>query len=1488
MSRKTDRSSAESGATTQPRRRAGLRQLASAAVVIVLFAAVYALSVSNRLQETERHGLDALVQVTESVDDLLANSLKVVDSLTKPGFACEFFERQSHLTLADDATCEQVDEFTLEAKTHYERTRSRRGKQHTQKDPRYGLISDRTLDSHARGFTIDVCLISTSQISEPKESELAQTCTESVGKRRVHIDVNLDEVLDASTFGTAFESILVADRSSHVMVQHAPSALELFQPPGHHIEHQALGVSIGSLTKLMGSDSDDKDDKSSQTADSATTLVSKVELAGARYTLMCQPLDLEAASRQLLVANAMDGAQGSFRVCGLINGGSSLRDSLEVASPLVMAMLAFVLIGIITWPVVKLTTLRARERMHFVEVYVSMLATIAFLMVGTVFLLCTDRALMGNDATRARLAHIAQALEHNLINEFSDAREQLGKLDESLASLGDSWLEACSGTDQPVDQSRLCICDEQSSSEDDQNCSAYAGPNWRVTDILVEPRRDGLSGLARPDIYPFFSQVFLINLKNGMQLLKASARNANTPMVSVGKREYYQAVRDRELWSVENQGGDFFVQSFRSITTGEFSAALSARSVNQWRDIAGEIPKVEAREYDAGLGVAMAFTPLSLVNQVLAPGVSYAVIDNATGRALFHSDVRHATVENLFRDEGIADRLKAAIHARATVTFDGRYRTQANYVHVRPLADIPWTIVLFENASVSRTSSVEVLSQATLMVALHLLALGLLTGLYLANNGRETPSWIWPAAHWPHRDRIALFRGGCWWLVAYGLVSLTAVSIFEGPSLWWSLALPQAAVVVLLFAGAGKALKREYAKTLERLGRWVLMAALIGCFAVSAQSQQMWAQGIPRVTMAFLLLLVLVTLWAWRRDVVVAGAVRWSILVAAAIFIGVVWFADSPTWALWCLIAFFVCYLLMPLSSWRYRLRGYQLRAMLVWLVIAVPPAVGYFKIAHERELNVFQALEKSYTERARNFRQHALQDQFQKVEGGQGLFEGATSAQALTNRAMDLYSVEGVSRMCYLSYRRGGHDASSKASCPAKDAQADNLLTWFTHSLNRHFPIYNEMTRHARYIDTQIPDDAKSTENQEVEQLDDEAGGPAITRLEPEFLLPIGGALVLGAFVGLGLLWAWVAYGARRLFYGELDAHADSLTVEEIVEHDVRKHTVATLATRAQYAFITESTEAHDVYRLSSKRQLRKLEKIEGDRPLLCTHLGDALRDDALRRCVLGVLEKLSKLPHGRVIVLSSVPIAKTRSAVKDQRTEEDDHRLIEFPFENDGESARWRSILAEFESVDVSIRGGFSSRLAPKASLTQLPDRNWLNEELGAIAGLSSLMGTDYETTLTRPLTRREVVKEIGKRADWFYRSLWDNCSTDEKIVLTQLSREGVVNPRQVNAVRSLLARGLLRMDPVLKPINNSFGRYVASVFDAEEIDALESAGQTAGFNMRRVLMGLILLVLLFLWFTQRDVVDTWITYLGGIAVGMTSVLKIMDSLKGGASSR
>jgi len=170
-----------------------------------------------------------------------------------------------------------------------------------------------------------------------------------------------------------------------------------------------------------------------------------------------------------------------------------------------------------------------------------------------------------------------------------------------------------------------------------------------------------------------------------------------------------------------------------------------------------------------------------------------------------------------------------------------------------------------------------------------------------------------------------------------------------------------------------------------------------------------------------------------------------------------------------------------------------------------------------------------------------------------------------------------------------------------------------------------------------------------------------------------------------------------------------------------------------------------------------------------------------------------------------------------------------------------------------------------------------DWLARELGAMPVLGAMFDGDRW-----PATRREALEKIVEKADVLYRALWNACSDDEKLVLIQLSQENVVNPKQTLAVRRLLQRGFVYRDPVLQPMNQSFALFVSRALPPAEVAEWERRASGRRWEHTRwVLLGVLGVILLFLWATQRDVFNTGIALLSGAALGIPGLLKALEAL-------
>ena len=146
-------------------------------------------------------------------------------------------------------------------------------------------------------------------------------------------------------------------------------------------------------------------------------------------------------------------------------------------------------------------------------------------------------------------------------------------------------------------------------------------------------------------------------------------------------------------------------------------------------------------------------------------------------------------------------------------------------------------------------------------------------------------------------------------------------------------------------------------------------------------------------------------------------------------------------------------------------------------------------------------------------------------------------------------------------------------------------------------------------------------------------------------------------------------------------------------------------------------------------------------------------------------------------------------------------------------------------------------------------------------------------------------KVLFEIRLAAAPFYHAIWAACSRDEKLVLRQLVEEGVVNPRNARVTAHLLRTGIVRRDPVFRPMNTTFRSFILEDLQSDEILAWEHQGvglpwnsiATTMFTLVVALAGLVLL-------TWQQLVYDWIGYVPALAPAVPTVVKLFASIQRG----
>lgn len=1056
--------------------------------VLAIPAGGYAFYVIDQLREVEEQNLRTLAKAAGTVESLVKNFQSNVESLAgEPSYACEFQRRQSRLRLVRPQKCEDIaardaTDYTTEAR----------------------------IESGAEGLTFTVR--SNSERNNATEEDAAGAKNQDA----MVWAIRFDRVLSEIPFGRGMDVLLIADRSGRVVKQHPdPTA-----PPASSNVTGGLGdfsgvglsergVRIDDLKKIRPLEGETK--LSDELGYGST--IQTVLIADRGYRMLCQPLVLNLPDSEDRSAELQ-----SWVLCGLVEERQALQDALEVAPFLTVTLFALFFFSLFLWPVVKILTLSPRERFRFADVYLLLLGTWGALMLATILVVTLDTYGEIKDQAANGLEKLADEVEENLSAELGEIHSQLRAYDLDLNSKLTRWLEERDDGDPPRE------------------------PGSPPRYILPEEVVDRTSLLNR-DLpadadtgapgYPFFSSLYWIEPCSGQQIAKGAVRRKNTPRVDVSQRAYFQRVQEDRLWQLPgttDSSDRYYLQTDRSLTTGEFFAALSTTSVITDRPATadagavdadmrstlerywGEFAAPETTDPDASFqGVYQALlerhgrcgaTPqavtvmsgqlTSITHPVLAPGVGFAILDSA-GNVIFHSDERRAKFENFFEEVSEGEHLKSILRAGVASRLDTKYRAQPHQVFARPMQQLPWSVVTFLDDETLRTSFLESLMHSVMLMLAHLVLYFLATVVYLAFWGRSSPVWMWPYLS----DRASDYRWLAWMLMVLLLgVGLVLHNVNGTQLLWLGLLVP---VIPIAIASVGPMIRRQDRDA--RFVRNVIVAAAsvaaIVCLTVPIRQPEQLSLASTNSVLVVALLVV------WFPGVVYALArLRLTSNGSVSTVSG---------------------------GERRDALTAYIATAVLMWAIIATLPAYGYAKVAVNDQIGVLVKYENQAVARRIAAREDAIREYYLQVDMKQDYVGERLQLDQKDIYWFSMYWQRDESRI-----DADGTSGSQRELQPLQSSYPWREIAGF-------LPIYNETSRDMRYFQKAVvAEDARWTTDGaglvEYHVADGPRGKQYRLHSRPTMEFPaLGKPTTLAAVLMFITIFLWSRFGARKIFFGDI-----------------------------------------------------------------------------------------------------------------------------------------------------------------------------------------------------------------------------------------------------------------------------------------------------------------------------------------------------------------
>jgi hypothetical protein len=268
--------------------------------------------------------------------------------------------------------------------------------------------------------------------------------------------------------------------------------------------------------------------------------------------------------------------------------------------------------------------------------------------------------------------------------------------------------------------------------------------------------------------------------------------------ITLDDRAYFQATKHQEDWVARDGHDTLHFVAQRLFVRSDASKVL---------EVAVPLCDPDVHNADAAFcGIIATDSRIhSLVAPVTPPLLQFAVIDQASGTVLFHSDDRRSLAENFFRESENSAPLLAAIQSHSAQTFSGHYLGEAYVFRHQPMTDVPWSVVVFY----PKKALGELTMQAAIGAAVGYAAITLACGLVAAIAGllwwlcaappralQKIAARLWPKPRRTPNWRERYVRLRRWHPSMWATVSLAIVTVAGVPA--WGLA-----AVAFLLLGAG-------------------------------------------------------------------------------------------------------------------------------------------------------------------------------------------------------------------------------------------------------------------------------------------------------------------------------------------------------------------------------------------------------------------------------------------------------------------------------------------------------------------------------------------------------------------------------------------------------------------------------------------------------------------------------------------------------------
>ena len=1406
-----------------------------------------------RLLAVLGRGIEKKVDATGSAYSTAAS--KVAQSYYKPGGKCEPVDSKELERLKTETLSSVLDARQLETVTIA---------QEAQNPAPSGLTLEIKREGGTRWLNFDY-------LARPDNS-----CT-PVG---IHAQSNLDDFVSAffNRFVNAkdFNSVFIADADGKLLYQWAPDELGL--------------TDFNALTNRNEGKVDFERFKQNGN-------VADVVLADTDYKFFAQPIDLSRAK-----TSAQDRQPIKWVAGGLVRTSHLNSQSRAISYTILIVFTFLLILVVLSFPFLKLVFMRAKDVMGVADIYFLAFSTLvgsavltAFLLFGLIYI-----------GLQYRMDHQLRLLSDQIVKNFEAevgaACEQLDKLNQDLR------LRTELGIAQQADVVQQPVKQENNGEE----ALPAGSKGQRVTQLANDELKDacqdakdatGQTGRKRcfgrnnmlEDLlpnnypYPYFTNAAWVD-PDGQQRIRWTTKPTIPSFVSVSDRAYFQDLRAERAWNFK--GNDktykYYLEPVYSKAIGSQQVILSMLSNDGLTPTKeGSTPAKEgstpAKEGSTsgkegstpaagGWISTIDFAAVSLRNVVMPRdlGYGYCVI-NSEGEVLFHSDDTRNQVENFLRESDNDAYLRSVILARESKALNAQYLGVEHRLYVSSIPNTPWSLVTFRDEQVARAGCLEFIAYAIYLFCLYAAVLLLFWGIYYMLKREDRSSLLWP-----YDKRAANYYLSIAVNLLLALIFGLAIATFNR---WW-------VVIMLLLLPTIGFLVHHYN----------LRADLADCGAALQNLIKKQPARVTRLQDKDL-----------RGDFDQFGTKLKSLI-------------EGYT----------------PLN---YK-HGYVLTLVSLLMLVSVFPMLAFFKFAYDREMQLFVGLGQINLARGLEERAGRIQNQYLSPYDLRDPMR--EKAKEIVRRRLDLTDVNNADKGqsgrysdVYASFFFNSNvEALAKPSqqaSPANDS-FDTAVEWIVPFENSLSLVVRGLTRSmAGHNAASILRPVTNPRRQILHTDETVDGVPehTILRIESdsasmgrgEASLWWAGLILILLAIPAFLVWLLTFVG-RRIFL--LNTDEPILMYGAEIEQFPASQNLLVLAASSlasKNKFLAREEFKRLDWRTMNDDRWREFEKQleEGGINTIAINYFEDGWADSRKNLQKATLVEYLLARDKRVIVASTVDLAAYNFGATstpgqqgvDQNNDERDRNTAVFNFlrrfylEDTVSKADEKGFVQQIEDYEAKLE---LNTLSPrrrkrvkrvlKTLTRECKSRAYLQQVGRSILGIADpdpsapasnkfpdAKSSDNCMSLLelKKLNRERIYSRVQDRCTAYYYALWETCSREEKLTLVHLATHQVISSRNP-CLRRLLRSGLVSRFPFLRPMNETFSRFVAAQATEFNMKVWKGAEEGGIWEDLKVPFAIILLVAGgFLFVSQRDLYNSTLAFVSAFAATMPALFKVLGMFPG-----